>query len=54
MKNVVGENKIVVMDKGKIVEQGKHEELLSLGGVYKSLWDYQEKSKHWQIANTLN
>ena len=54
LKNVVGANKIVVLDKGKVVEQGKHEELLSLGGIYKSLWDYQEKSKHWQIANMLN
>ncbi len=54
LKNVVGANKIVVLDKGKVVEQGKHEELLSLGGIYKSLWDYQEKSKHWQIANILN
>ena len=54
LKNVVGANKIVVLDKGKIVEQGNHEELLSIGGVYKSLWDYQGKSKHWQIANILN
>lgn len=54
LKNVVGANKIVVLDKGNVVEQGKHEELLSLGGIYKSLWDYQEKSKHWQIANMLN
>lgn len=54
LKNVMGANKIVVLDKGKVVEQGKHEELLSLGGIYKSLWDYQEKSKHWQIANMLN
>lgn len=54
LKNVVGANKIVVLDKGKIVEEGKHEELMSLGGVYKSLWDYQEKTKNWQIANILN
>ena len=54
LKNVAGANKIVVLDKGKVVEQGKHEELLSLGGIYKSLWDYQEKSKHWQITNMLN
>ncbi len=45
---------ILVMNDGNIVEQGNHEELLSLGGVYKSLWDYQGKSKHWQIANILN
>lgn len=54
LKNVVGANKIVVLDKGEIVEQGRHEDLISLGGVYKSLWDYQEKTKNWQIANILN
>lgn len=54
LKNVVGANKIVVLDKGKVVEQGKHEELLLKEGIYRTLWDYQEKSKHWQIANMLN
>lgn len=54
LKNVVGADKIFVLSNGKIAEQGKHEELLSKGGMYKTLWDYQEKSKHWQIANTLN
>ena len=54
LKNVVGANKIVVLDKGKVVEQGKHEELLLKEGIYRTLWDYQEKSKHWQIANILN
>lgn len=54
LKNVVGANKIVVLDKGKVVEQGKHEELLLKEGIYRTLWDYQEKSKNWQIANILN
>lgn len=34
-------DKIIVLDKGKIVEQGKHEELLNKGGIYKMLYDMQ-------------
>ena len=32
---------IVVMHEGKVVEQGKHDELISLGGTYKHLVDMQ-------------
>ncbi len=34
-------DRIIVMDKGKIVEQGSHEELLSKNGLYKDLWQRQ-------------
>jgi ATP-binding cassette subfamily B protein len=29
------------MDNGQIVEQGKHEDLLALDGIYASLWRVQ-------------
>ena len=34
-------DQIYVMDKGQIVEQGKHEELLALEGIYYGLWAVQ-------------
>jgi ABC-type multidrug transport system fused ATPase/permease subunit len=34
-------NKIVVLDKGAIVESGTHEELLTRRGVYRKLYDLQ-------------
>ena len=32
---------ILVMEKGRIVERGKHEELLARGGLYKAIHDLQ-------------
>jgi ATP-binding cassette subfamily B protein len=34
-------DRIYVMDKGQIVEEGKHDELLALQGIYYSLWAVQ-------------
>lgn len=34
-------DRILVFDKGKIVEDGTHSELLAKGGLYKHLWDAQ-------------
>jgi ATP-binding cassette, subfamily B, multidrug efflux pump len=34
-------DRLVVMDAGRIVEQGTHHELLALGGQYAKLWQRQ-------------
>jgi ATP-binding cassette, subfamily B, bacterial len=38
-------SKILVLDKGKIHEAGKHEELIAKGGIYWSLWGLQTGEK---------
>lgn len=36
-------DEILVMDKGRIVERGTHQELLASDGLYKRLWVYQNR-----------
>lgn len=50
LRSVMGADKIVVLNKGKVEEVGKHEELIKNNGLYKELWNYQEKSKEWKIV----
>ena len=35
---------IIVLDKGEIIEEGTHEELLKLGKVYREMWKKQKKN----------
>ena len=41
LSTVMNADRIVVMDGGKIVEQGDHEHLLAVGGLYRRLYDLQ-------------
>lgn len=41
LASIANVDKIVVLDKGAIMEQGPHEELLKLGGIYFKLWQKQ-------------
>ena len=34
-------DRLIVMDRGRIVEDGGHEDLLARGGLYASLWSRQ-------------
>ncbi|KAF1934647.1 P-loop containing nucleoside triphosphate hydrolase protein [Clathrospora elynae] len=41
LSTIVGANTILVVNKGKIIEQGTHDELLRQGGKYRELWVQQ-------------
>lgn len=45
-------DRIIVMDKGRIVEQGTHEQLLQLNGYYAKLYSYQSHTPPLQSAES--
>ncbi len=41
---------IIVLDKGRIIERGNHEQLLAIKGRYAELWKEQQTAGSWKIA----
>ena len=41
LSSLMHADEIIVLETGSVVERGTHEELLTLGGQYKQLWDLQ-------------
>lgn len=52
LNSVVDADRILVMDKGRIVEKGSHEELLQKQGIYAAMWAEYQTTIDWKISST--
>lgn len=50
LKTVRNADQIVVIDKGRIVQKGRHEELMNEEGIYKNFVSGRKKAVSWKIA----
>ncbi|WP_267740680.1 ABC transporter ATP-binding protein [Myroides injenensis] len=42
-------DQIIVLEKGKIIEQGTHSSLINKNGIYKRMWDFQSRASGWKV-----
>ena len=50
LKTVRNADQILVIDKGRIVQKGKHKELMNEDGIYRNFVSGRQKAVSWKIA----
>lgn len=50
LSTVQDADSIIVLNDGKIVEQGRHDSLLAQNGIYASMWEDYQRSARWKVG----
>ena len=51
LSTVAGADRILVLDKGRVAEEGTHSELTAAGGLYARMWADYNQAIQWKIAS---
>jgi len=52
LRTVRRAHQIIVLEQGRVCEQGQHDELIESGGTYARLWEEQQQARGWKIGRT--
>ncbi len=51
LSTIVGADKIIVLDNGRVTEEGTHEELIRKNGMYSRMWEDYNHAVDWKITD---
>lgn len=52
LSTIAAADQILVIDEGRVVESGRHAELLAGNGRYARMWQAQQSVKHWRVGES--
>ncbi len=53
LKTIAGADRILVLEDGRLVQQGTHDELIKQRGLYAHLWNEQQTAAGWRIKREM-
>lgn len=54
LSSIINADNIIVIDKGRIAEQGSHSELINQKGIYNNMWNEYQQSIRWTIEKEVD
>ncbi|GAA1980965.1 ABC transporter ATP-binding protein [Isoptericola halotolerans] len=51
LRSVVEADAVVVLESGRVVQRGRHDELVAVDGLYRRLWTTQQEAAGWQLVD---
>jgi ATP-binding cassette subfamily B protein IrtA len=51
LSTIIDADQILVIDKGKVIEEGQHSHLVENGGLYSKMWETYSKAREWTLSS---
>ena len=52
LSTIRGADRIYVLEEGRVVQEGRHEELCRETGLYRQMWDEYQTAANWKVGET--